>query len=297
MKNPIEILTRSPLWAIRAEAVLVAINGILHREGMEALGVAGTWEAAKPSFMGKGPTKVAIVPIEGVLSKDGPAWYGSNYDTIGKAVEDAALNPEVKRIVLTVDSPGGEVLGLQETAAVIRDAAKVKPVSAIVTGMAASAAYWLTSQASDITLTPSGEVGSVGVRMMHVDISKMLESAGYTVTELFSGNFKTEWSPFKPLSEDAKADMQPRLDATHRLFLNAVADARGERAGDKIREERFGEGRMFSADDAVTRGLVDKVQSPREFFRALIPPNEEIAAPAFPLRARLELDAAGVERV
>ena len=55
-------------------------------------------------------------------------------------------------------------------------------MSAIVEGTAASAAYWLANQAGNITLTPSGEVGSVGVRMMHVDMSKMLENDGIKVT-------------------------------------------------------------------------------------------------------------------
>ena len=294
MRNPLELLTRSALWAIKPEAVWPAVEMLLSRHALVSSGVqVDAWEAAKPTVQTNGATKIAIVPIDGVLTKDGPSWYGSNYDTIGNAVESAAANLDIKRIVLTVDSPGGDVLGLPETAAIIRDASKVKPVSAIITGMAASAAYWLTSQANDITLTPSGEVGSVGVRMMHVDVSKMLDQAGFKVTELFSGNFKTEWSPFKPLSDEAKADMQPRLEAVHHLFLNAVGDARGERAGDKIREARFGEGRMFSASDAMGNGLVDKVQSPRAFYRAILPPVEqETSAPAFPVRARHAVNVA-----
>ncbi|HEY3624859.1 MAG TPA: S49 family peptidase, partial [Terracidiphilus sp.] len=69
------------------------------------------------------------------------------------------------------------MLGLPETADVIHAANRVKPVRAFVTGIAASAAYWLASQASSITLTPSGEVGSVGVLDLHADISKALENA------------------------------------------------------------------------------------------------------------------------
>ena len=76
-----------------------------------------------------------------------------------------------------------------------------------------------------MTITPSGEVGSVGVRMMHLDVSKAMEDAGLKVTELYSGDFKTEWSPYKALSEEAIGDMQKRLTATHTDFLNAVAGA------------------------------------------------------------------------
>ncbi len=84
------------------------------------------------------------------------------------------------------------MLGLPETAAIIAQVAKVKPVSAMVEGTAASAAYWLASQASDVTITPSSEVSSVSVRMMHLDVSKAMEDAELKVTELYSGDFKTE---------------------------------------------------------------------------------------------------------
>ncbi|MGI4755930.1 MAG: S49 family peptidase, partial [Janthinobacterium lividum] len=266
------------VWAIRPEATLTVVR-LMSREmaasdSPHATSTAdgksvmlGTkWEAAGPTMRGSGGNKVAVVPIQGVLTNDGPSYYGSSYRTIADAVEKAAADPDVKRIVLSVDSPGGEVTGLPETAAVIAAAAKRKPVSAIVEGAAASAAYWLTSQASDITLTPSGEVGSVGVRMMHVDMSKMLEKDGITVTELHSGDFKTEWSPYAPLSGDAKADMQARLADSHKQFLQAIANGRGSRASRDVTAKRYGEGRMFSSGAALKAGLVDKVQSSRDFY-------------------------------
>jgi signal peptide peptidase SppA len=289
--KPFEIFTRSPLWAIRPEA----IETILHLSSpWKVKDWAEGWGVAQPSVLDKGngttATKVAVIPIRGVLTKDGPAWYGSNYDTITSALESAGSDPAVKRVVLAVDSPGGEVTGLPETAAVLAGVAKQKPVSAIVEGTSASAAYWLTSQANDVTLTPSGEVGSVGVRMMHTDLSKMLDDMGVKITELSSGDFKTEWSPYKPLSEDAKADMQTRLSATHNDFIKAVAAGRAGRASVEVRRNRFGEGRMFTANDAMTHGLVDKVQSARDFYRTIMQPAE---APAFGLKralARVELE-------
>lgn len=287
------------LWCIRPEAALTVMR-LMSRDmaasaTQPALGTGnvqmlGTqWEAARPTTQGD-VHKIAVVPIQGVLTNDGPAYHGNSYQMIGDAVEKAAKDPAVKRIVLAVDSPGGEVTGLPETASVIAAAAKIKPVSAIVEGAAASAAYWLTSQASDITLTPSGEVGSVGVRMMHVDMSKMLEDEGYKVTELYSGNFKTEWSAYKPLSDDAKADMQTRLDAAHRQFMNAISSGRGRRVSQVISQSKFGGGRMFSAEDAKRHGLVDGLQSAREFYRSLSA-RSIAASPAArsPGMARVEL--------
>jgi capsid assembly protease len=289
--NCIDLFNRSPLWAIRPEALKTLIE--LSETWKVREGGIEAWGVAKPSLLDTpdGTAKVACIPIRGVLTKDGPSWYGSNYDTITSALESAAADPAVKHIVLAVDSPGGEVTGLPETAAVLAQVAKTKPVSAIVEGTSASAAYWLTSQASSVTLTPSGEVGSVGVRMMHVDVSKMLEDNGYKVTELSSGDFKTEWSPYKPLSEEAKADMQTRLDATHNDFIKAIAEGRAGRASLEVRRNRFGEGRMFSANDALSHGLVDKLQSTRDFYRTIMQPKA--AAPAFGFKralARVELE-------
>ncbi len=266
----IEVLTRSP-WAILPDRLAFLVREI--RAGWQSSNPE--WTAAKPSVQGKGPNKVAHIPIQGVLTKDGPAWLGSSYDHIADAAEKAGADPAVKHIILSVDSPGGEVLGLPETAAVLAQVAKVKPVHAMVEGVAASAAYWLTSQASDITITPSGEVGSVGVRMMHLDVSKAMEDAGLKVTELYSGDFKTEWSPYKPLSDEAIGDMQKRLSAAHNDFLNAIASGRGDRVSTEMRGNRMGEGRMFSAADAIGHGLADKIQPPRDFYRAVMPVEEE----------------------
>jgi signal peptide peptidase SppA len=157
-----------------------------------------------------------------------------------------------------IDSPGGSVLGLPETADVIHAANRVKPVRAFVTGIAASAAYWLASQASSITLTPSGEVGSVGVLDMHADISKALENAGVKLTAVTAGEHKTERAPFTPLSDDAKAHMQAGVNAWYGDFLSAIRRGRGMRVS---ASSNYGGGRMLSAREAVAAGMVDFVSS------------------------------------
>ena len=285
MRIPMNILLCSPLWAVRDEvAQLIAFH--LSNDVPDE----HKWEAANPYTQAYGPGKIAFVPIQGLLSKDGPVWLGSSYDGISRAVENAAADSEVKHIVLCVDSPGGEVRGCPETAAVIAKAAKVKPVSAIVEGASASAAYWLTSQATDITVTPSGEVGSVGVKLIHADLSKKMELSGIKVTELTAGTNKADWSPFKPLSEEAATTMQTRINAVHTDFLNDISAARGERASEDIKANRFGEGKMFSAKDALGHGLVDAVLSTRDFFRSLAPvvERDSTAFPRAALYAHLE---------
>lgn len=192
------------------------------------------------------------VGIFGVLGQD---WYAdSDYSEIRANVRRAAADKSVKTIDLIVDSPGGSVQGLPETAEAIHAANKVKPVRAFVTGIAASAAYWIASQASSIHLTPSGEVGSVGILDIHADVSKALENSGVKITAVTAGEHKTERAPFIPLSDEAKAHMQKSVNAWYGDFLSAIRRGRGARVSPN---SDFGGGRMLSSRDALAAGMVD----------------------------------------
>jgi len=193
------------------------------------------------------------VGVFGVLGQND--WFSdTDYGDVRASVRRALADPSVRTIDLVVDSPGGSVLGLPETANVIRAANRVKPVRAFVTGIAASAAYWLASQASTITLTPSGEVGSVGVLDLHADISKALENAGVKLTAVHAGEHKVERAPFTPLTDTAKADMQAGVDAWYGDFLSAIRRGRGARVS---ASGNCGGGRMLSSREALAAGMVD----------------------------------------
>ena len=197
------------------------------------------------------------VGVFGVLGQSD--WFAdTDYASVRASVRRALADPSVRTIDLLVDSPGGSVLGLPETAEVIFQANKVKPVNARVIGIAASAAYWLASQASTITLTPSGEVGSVGVLDIHADISKALENAGVKLTAVTAGEHKVERAPFTPLSDDARAHMQEGVNAWYGDFLSTVRRGRGARVS---ANSNYGGGRMLSSREALASGMVDFVSS------------------------------------
>jgi capsid assembly protease len=284
----LKLFANSPLWAVRLDLDL------LDRPILSAAEI----EALKPSRsvpgVGAGQShKIMVIPVKGVLSREGD--MGSSYGMISDALDQAASDPDIKRIVLHVDSPGGEVKGLPETATLLAQVARVKPVSVMVDGQAASAAYWLASQATDITIAPSAEVGSVGVKVMHTDISKMLSDQGIKITELYAGDFKTEFSPYKPLSGEALGAMQLKLTAVHNQFIKAVAEGRGARTSAKISAAGFGGGRMFTAGEAMGNGLADKIQGPREFYRSLNPAEETSRPVDFGLaRRRIAVERARV---
>lgn len=197
------------------------------------------------------------VGVFGVLGQSD--WFAdTDYASVRASVRRALSDPSVRTVDLVIDSPGGSVLGLPETADVIHAANRVKPVRAFVTGIAASAAYWLASQASTITLTPSGEVGSVGVLDIHADISKALENSGLKLTAVTAGEHKVERAPFTPLSDDARAHMQEGVNAWYVDFLSTVRRGRGARVS---ANSNYGGGRMLSSREALASGMVDFVSS------------------------------------
>ena len=195
--------------------------------------------------------------IGGVLGSESDWFADTSYESIRAAVRQAVKDPSARTIDLFIDSPGGAVLGLPETADVISAANLIKPVRSFVTGIAASAAYWLASQGGTISLTPSGEVGSIGVLDLHVGIADALKQSGVTVTAVSSTPQKVERAPFTELSDDARQHMQKNVDSWYSDFLSAVRRGRGARVN---ANGNYGGGRMLSARDAKQLGLVDFIQ-------------------------------------
>ena len=204
---------------------------------------------------------VAVIPLWGVLSPHQVSDISSGPTTAldgWAATFDAAVNdPDVSAIVLDIDSPGGAVDLVPETAAKIRAATGRKPVVAVANTRAASAAYWLASQASELVVSPSGAVGSVGVYAAHEDISRQLDAEGVTVTLISAGDNKTDGNPFEPLTDQARATIQANVDAYYRMFTADVARGRG--VDGPVVTETFGQGKMLLAADAVRVGMADRV--------------------------------------
>lgn len=212
-----------------------------------------------------GPTElagqVAVIPIRGYLSYQ-PSFFseifgGAVVTRIRANLRAAVADPAVRAILLAVDSPGGEVSGIPELAAEIRAARESKPVVAVADTLAASAAYWLASQASAFYVMPSGLVGSIGVFTVHLDMSGMLEQDGVKATIVKAGEYKAEGNPYEPLSDEAKAHLQDRVDEVYQAFVGDVAAGRGVTPA--VVRADYGQGRTLSAKPAKAAGMVDAI--------------------------------------
>lgn len=205
----------------------------------------------------------AVIRISGSLSKHTSAFTriffsSSSYIDIQNAVSQAAEDPNIETIILLIDSPGGTVSGVQNTADVIYAAREKKKIIAIAEDLMASAAYWLGSQAHEVYVSnDTTDVGSIGVLMVHTDWSKMDKEYGLTITEIFSGKYKTVGSPNKPLSDNDKGVLQAELDYLYSIFIDAVARGRGVDADTVL--NNMADGKIFIGQQAITSGLVDGV--------------------------------------
>lgn len=248
------------LWAIRPEA-LTAFVEELRLQPAEARNREGRPAAAagKPYSM-DGP--VAVIPVEGVLTKRGLSFWGyqlaPGMRDVAAALRSACADRGVKAILLDVDSPGGTVDGIEELA----EAGNAKPLYAFADGLMASAAYWLSCNAREIAAPATAEVGSIGVVMMHREYSKALEGAGIKCNIIAAGHYKAAGNMVEPLSEEMRAYLQSGIDDTYELFLQAV-----ERGRNVSREKALAmaDGKMFTGTEALKTGLVDRVCS-REAF-------------------------------
>ncbi|NEU95059.1 S49 family peptidase [Bradyrhizobium uaiense] len=248
-----QVLTQiTSIDALVALEVSALADCLARAEQRQALLAAATAQASSSA------SKIALVSIAGGLTPRG-SWFGSSLSGIAAQVTRAADDQDVAGLVLDVDSPGGTVSGTVEAAAAVAAAAAKKPVIAIANTLAASAAYWIASQASELVMTPSADVGSIGAMIMHQDISGWLDQVGVKMTIVRSEQspLKNEAHPFAPLSDEAKAYLQGRANEAGADFVKAVAGGRRV-TQTKVREE-FGQGRMLGAREAVARGMADRI--------------------------------------
>ncbi len=203
---------------------------------------------------------VAVIALHGIMAQrrmPGASTGGTSTEAVGRDVDKAAADPHVKTIIIDVDSPGGSVAGTRELAAKVRTARDIKPVVAQVDSIAASAAYWVASQATELVSTPGGAVGSIGVIAVHEDIEGRLEQRGIKPTVISAGKYKTEGNPFGPLTDEAREHFQARVDEGYADFVADVALGRSIPA--KAVESGYGEGRMLSAPKALAAGMIDRI--------------------------------------
>jgi len=206
--------------------------------------------------------RTLVIPVQGILLDRlsmALGGFATGYEYIIQALSRGADDGEVDRIVLDVDSPGGIVSGIEDVEAAITQARQRKPVLAAVSGNALSAAYWIAAATDEIIAARTSQVGSIGVVATHVDISGMLENEGVVVTHVYAGARKVDTYPEVPLSEEARRDIESRVNGVYEMFVRSVSEGRAM-SESAVRDT---EARIYLSDRGAEIGLVDEVGSTR----------------------------------
>lgn len=213
---------------------------------------------------------VAIIPITGTLVNKLGSLYPysgmTGYDGIRANLSMALADESVRAVVLDIESPGGEVAGCFDLVDAIYHSRGEKPIWAILTESAYSAAYAIASAADRIIVPRTGGTGSVGVICAHVDFSKALTASGVAVTLITYGEHKADGNEYQPLSEPALARFQSDVDQMGDLFVNTVARNRNLTPA-KVRSTQAS---TYLGASGVEIGFADAVMAPDEAFHSLL---------------------------
>lgn len=242
---------------------------------------------------------VAVINVMGVVAHhasqvdniSGPG--GTSTARVGQSFDAAMDDPAVKAVVLHIDSPGGGVAGVQELADKIFTARGRKPIIAQVNSTAASAAYWIAAQADEVVVTPSGQVGSIGVYGSHRDMSAAAEKAGMKVTFFAYPPQKVDGNQFAPPSAEFSEKAMADVKTVYGQFAGSVARGRNVKRSDV--EEGFGKGGVELAGSALKLGMVDRIATMEDTLRRVSrmkvsPAGARADASADTLRAEADAD-------
>ena len=197
--------------------------------------------------------RVGIVECKGTI---GDGERGVEADKIVKLLRKYERDDDVKAVVVRIDSPGGAVAPSQEIYSAIRNLRKKKKVVASMGSMAASGGYYIAAASDEIYASPGTLTGSIGVIFMHFNVRPLLDTVKVEETTLKSGKYKDTLSPFRPINEQDREEVQGISDDVYSQFIRAVAEGRGLKE-DEVR--KLAEGRIYTGRRAKELHLVDEL--------------------------------------
>lgn len=272
-KKNILLAITNGLWLIdsqSAEALGTNVAAVLqgksfwdidHKSKAEYLIIEGNDSSLSPSgsffssTLDKArPGSVAVISISGPIMKDDNCGDPGT-KTYESLIQQAAANPNITGIVLQIDSPGGTVSGTQSLSNVIKNVEK--PVVTLAEDTMASAAYWIGSAANYIFAnTGTTRVGSIGTMLSFADMQPVWEKAGVKFHEIYASKSTDKNADFAEIRKgNYEGYIKNTLDPLNNEFLNSVKANRGE----KLVAEKTLSGMVYTANDAITYGLVDAI--------------------------------------
>lgn len=202
--------------------------------------------------------KIALIRLDGMIS------YGRNGGVDGNMVDDlkeafqqASNDPRVKAVVLSVDSPGGEVTAGDTIHHALGKLTAKKPVVIFINSIGTSAAYYIACAGSWIMCSDTSFTGSIGVIISTLNYKELFGKIGLQSVIFKSGQFKDALNGARDLTEEEKTYFQGLVMQTYDRFLNIVASSRHLDA--TTLRNGIADGRVLSGRDAYNAKLIDQL--------------------------------------
>lgn len=207
-----------------------------------------------PERLGFG--NVALIKINGEITTEENSFPLGNQivssSEIVSYLEEADKNPQVKAILIEINSPGGSPVASEEIATALKKIKK--PKIALIRDIGTSGAYWVASAADEIIASPVSITGSIGVTGSYLQFSGLLQKYGVGYEEIKSGEYKEIGSPYRNLTNEERQILQDAIMQTHQYFVKNVAENRNMSLEDV---ENLATGQFFTGQDAKYYGLID----------------------------------------
>jgi protease-4 len=198
----------------------------------------------------------ALIPVKGVISVDSGGWgeEGASSEEIVEFIEKADKNPNVKAIILDINSPGGSAVASEEVASAVKKTNKT--TVAFIREVGASGGYWIASASDYIVANRMSVTGSIGVISSYLEVGGFLSDHNITYQRLVAGKYKDMGSPLRTLTTQEKDILQNKLDKIQLFFIEEVAENRGltEEQIKKVSTAEF-----YLGSEAKELGLVDEL--------------------------------------
>ena len=199
---------------------------------------------------------LAVVVLQGTISSGDVA---NAYD-VNDALTRAFENSNSKAVALDINSPGGSPVQSDEIWQTMMDLRKEYPdkkLYAVIGDMGASGAYYIASAADEIYVNPSSLVGSIGVIMPSYNVKGLMDKVGVEDRTITAGEYKDILSLSRPLTAYEEQHVEKVLDNTHKHFINAVKEGRGDRLKNPEQNKLFS-GLFWTGEQSIELGLADK---------------------------------------
>jgi len=251
-------------WAIEQSACELLLSEI---RGMDWISHLASYKPTMSTDIGVSMVpgvdgkSVAVIPMVGTLTKGRSSLGGTSTVMLRREIRQAANDPSVSGIMLSIDSPGGSVAGTEDLAAEVKAARKQKPVFAQINDLGASAAYWVAAQASKVFASNATTiVGSIGVMM------SVRKNTSGEVSVITSGSLKAPGAN-GDLTEEERAHLQGIVNGWMGAFSSAV---KGGRRMSDAQFEKVSSGAIFLASNAIDLKLIDGIQSQEASLKELV---------------------------